>query len=313
MATSEIIEIEGDLARLVTRAVQFEVPLRDALQYMAQPQAVTLPTIARSQRFAHWDPRNSNNKALYILAEIAPGIKNIRKMDRRYRLAMPWTYFWFVATTSGDPQANNWQLGDYYIYHARDQYDGLDSPMMVARLPNVYGSGRICWGTTGAPVGLSLANRIDTLVEGWYISTFNTDLDGSVPLPYGERNYGRWVRESATDPNCWRNWPEWTDAAVPKTTVRQLLQAHDITPVVNEITLPAPYIPDVINDHMTFGQWEEWFQRVAAEQRGRALTALENLRNDNPATVPDPATIANTEDDGGVPIDTTLEAPYRRR
>jgi hypothetical protein len=309
-AGTEIIEVEGDLMRLVTRAVQYEIPLKDALPFLVTQQPITFPTEPRSQVFAHFDASNPQAKTLYSLAEIPPGIRNIRKGDRRYRLAMPWTYFWFVSTTSREVSSNSWSLEHYYVFHAKDRYVGLDSQMIVARLPNVYSSGKICWGTTGAPANLSIADRIDTLVNDWYISTFNFDLDGEVPLPYGEETYRRWVEESRANVSCWQNWPEWSNTNVEKFSTRTLLSINGITPSVENITLPA-FIPPVETE-LTFGRWEDWFLRnTTPEQRGRAFYSLQNLRADDPIQVPEFVPV-DLSDDGGVPINEALERPLRR-
>jgi hypothetical protein len=303
MAGTKFLEVEGGLARLVTRQVHYEVPLADLAPDLMITKPVTLPTLGRSQVFAHFDGSNPANKKLFCLAEIGPGIKNIRKVDRRYRLAMPWTYLWFVATTDQDIESNAWALETYHCYHARERHNGLDTQMIVARLPNVYGNGRICWGATGASPMLSLADRIDEHANNWYLSPFNRDLDGEVPLPYGEQTFRRWVEESQADPNCWQRWPEWTNTT-PKITVRQLLAQHGVTPAVEEITLPR-YIPNRTGEY-TFGQWEDWFQHnVTPEQRARARVALENMRADNIENVPDLP--PDPDDDGGVPVDFSLE------
>lgn len=300
----EIIEIEGDLVRLVTKTVSYEVALKDIFPQLQSFKPVTLPTIARSQVFAHWDESNPAAKSLYILAEIPPGIKNIRKNDRRYRLAMPWTYFWFVASTAYATSSDRWALESYYAYHAKDRYVGLDSTFITARTPNVYNTGKICWGTTGANPSLSLADRIDSLVHDWYLSTFNSDLDGEVSLPYNERNYRRWVDETRTNPLCWQNWPEWTNESVSKNSVRNLLSFHGANATVDTITLPNLIPP--IGNNLTFGRWEEWFNNIQPVQRGRALRALLNRREDNFEDVPEEEE-EDTSDDGGVEIDTDME------
>jgi hypothetical protein len=275
---------------------------------------VTLPTIPRTMVFGHYAP---NEKKFYILSELPTAIRSISKnlrdgTARRYRLAMPWTYIWYVAE---ETRTNAWELTDHRIFFARERYETMDSPMIVAMLPNVYDDGRICWGSTGTSPNQSLADRIDTLTNEWYLSRFNADLDGQRPLPYGESNYARWVRETnEIGLRSYDNWPEWN--SMPRYTVNRLLAGDSVEPRPVILTLADSIPPVTIAPRFgTFGAWEEWWNNLPAEQRGRAFTALSNIREDNPDFVPTvfPEDVAATAaapttptDDGGT------EIPYVR-
>ena len=57
---------------------------------------------------------------------------------------------------------------------------------------------------------------------------------------------------------------------------------------ISEINLPA-----------TFGRWEEWWNRIPARERLRALRAAENIQTEGPFVEPTPVATPET-DDGGV-------------
>lgn len=305
----ERISIHNDLVSLETVSTSRQVPLADWLEQLNVGGSVTFPTLPRSAVFAHQDSSTPGIKNLFILTEIPAGIvnleKNLYEEGRRYRLAMPWTYIWFaVSTTDMSPNTTQWTVNDYRIFHKDRRYNGVNEEMIVARLPNVYGDGRICWGATGADPRATLADRLDQLTNEWYLSRFNTDLDGNVPLPYGEADYGRWLRETRENPTSWRNWPEWSDATT-KFTVTQLMRDHQQTFRTEEILLPNSIAP--IPSRLTFGSWEEWFRtQVPAEELIRAEVAIANVRADGGIPEPTPVTDFETAEEIGVRID------YRR-
>lgn len=307
--SGDYIEIMGDLAQIVERRVIRQVRTQDIMANIESGTPVTLPTIGRTQVFAHLDTRDTRNKKLFMLTEIPAGIKNItknlqdRRSARRYRLAMPHTYIWFVGATSGAIDGA-WVIDDYRAFHARQRYNGMNDQFIVARLPNLSSDGRICWGATGVNPDMTLADRIDTLTNQWYLSRFNADLDGNVPLPYGEENFGRWVRESAEDINSWQRWPEWNDTT-RKYSVSALLAEHDIVPRTTQITMPNA-IPDV-PIQMTFGRWEDWWRQLPTDQRGRAQISLQNLGLDDPLNIVMPPDEdyedSISENDGGIEVE----------
>lgn len=283
--TGEFIEIKNDLVSIIDRRVVRQVALSDFMSSMGGGGSTTIPNIARSQVFAHYDTSNPREKILFAMTEIEPGIKklvkNVNGQARRYKLAMPWTYLWFRCVTADE---RSWSFGEYRIFHARDKFRSIDDQMIVARLPNVYNNGNICWGSTGADANQSLPDRLDQLTNEWYASRFNTDLDGRVPLPYGETNYLRWVTESRADINSYRNWPEWRDPSVEKFSVRTLMEGEGYIPRTERIDIPDGIPP--IEMPFTFGRWDEWWLDLDPQERTRAQISLANLGLDDPNNLP---------------------------
>lgn len=310
--SGELIEIQNNLVNIVERRVVRQVRLEDLMAQMGVRDSITFPTLGRTQVFAHMNLYDTP-KMYYALTEIPAGIKTIVKRGslgrRRYRLAMPWTYLWFGCSLNGTLESGTWDIVEYRIFQSNRRYDGVDTPMIVARVPNVYSDARICWGATGVDPYLPLSDRLDILTNEWFASDFNTDLDGSVPLPYYEPNYRRWVTESRENVNCWASWPEWSNPAVHKFTVREILgsPAFATERIVGPNAIPETPI------RLTFGRWEEWWtSEVPLEERVRALTALNNIAANNPdfanpdilaaTEIPNPSNV-DDDDDGGVPVE----------
>lgn len=310
----EIIEIENGIARVINKNIVRQVPLNEVLRRIEKVPEITLPTIARSQVFAHLKTRERGETAMYILCELQPAVRNITKNVRRgyprglrrYRLSMPWTYFWFQAFTSDSVTSGNrsqrWAVHSTRVYFARDQYKDIDSSMIVASLPNLDSIGEVCWGSTATNINQSLADQLDQKVNDWYLSDFNDDLDSHVHLPYGERNYLRWVTESRENINSWRNWPEFSETD-RRVTVRSLLASVGEEISDAERFTGGGFITPIANLPMTFGRWEEWWQTIPSAERLRALRAGENIRVDEPDTFEEDDDIPEIEevDDGGVP------------
>lgn len=308
MAEITTIEIENGVARYVTRNVRKEVPLETLLPSLVRTAPVTLPSIPRSMVAGFWDESDPSQKTMYMLCELQPAVRAIVKQNRsrqryQYRLSFPWTYFWFRASTS-DPNHSNtfrWSISEGRVYFSRQKYEHIDSPLIVAAIPNLSADGTICWGSTGVNPSQNLAGLIDQRVNEWYGSDFNSDLDSNMRLPYGERNFGRWVRESAENPNSWQQWPEW-DSTERRITLRNLFQEH-----LGNVPTPEKFITNglipAVELPYTFGRWEEWWNNsVPQEQRLRAFRALENMIADSPDTAPEneEPEVVTAIDDGGV-------------
>src|SRR6187431_1270427 len=307
MIDGERIVVQGDLVELQELRTIRQVPLNEWLQRINVTTPVTLPTIGRTQVFAHYDGTAGGVKRFFILSEIPAAIrsieKNIGNSARRYRLAFPHTYIWFVAETAEDKvDRASCAINEYRCFHARDRYNGIDTEMVVAFVPNIYGDGRICWGATGVDPGMTLADRIDKLTNEWYLSRFNTDLDGYTHYPRGAANFRDWVIETREGgASIYRNWPEWTDPNVTKYTVRRLLEEHGVTPTLTNIVLPNE-IP-AVETNMTFGRWDEWWTSLDPQQRTRAQISLGNLALDDPENLPELEETPEDSDDGGVEIE----------
>jgi len=307
MAAVETLEIEGELATIKQTTIVRQMPLKDLMPHLVQKVPVTVPLLPRSAVFVHWDESNPQRQVLYILAEMPPGVRTITKKmratdsgaeHRRYRLAYPWSYFWFVAVKEG---TRAFALTDYRAFHAPKKFESLTDDLFVAFVPNVYRqNGSICFGSAGVNPNQSIADQIDWLVNNWYGTTFNSDLDGEIVFPFGGSSFKPWVDATVASANCWKDFPEWTNGRRIKFTVQSLLGDAN-QPRVTEIR--AEWAIPEITTPFTFGRAEEWLRSFRAVDRGRLKIALDNMVADDPTFVETPPPVVEVMDDGGTVAD----------
>ena len=320
------IEIEGELVRVIHVDVVQSARLEDVLPHIENRPPISM-FHPRSAIYTHWNESNPANKQVKYLLELPPGIRSIIKSGYRYRIALPWTYFVFSFTTASDVNYGpNWQIIDYFVFHARDRVRDMESRLWSAFLPNVYEDGRICFGSTSPPIDQPLADRVDQYVNDWYQTQFNNDVHGSRlhPLPYGGRlpnGWNLWVTATTErGASSYLDWPEWNQTqeedGAPSFTVAQALgiipdpntrHAYHMPIVPNRpaIATVADAIPP-IQFPMTFGRSEEWLRTLEPTQRHRLHQALNLIIAETPDAVQapemDPRDAAMPETDGGEPI-----------
>lgn len=312
----QFLEIEGDLVRVVERSVINTANLADVLPLLENRPPITM-LHPRSAILTQWDESDPAHKRVKFLCEYAPGIRAITKGPRRYRLAMPWTYFIFGFETAGPitGPGSQWSMGDHLIFHTNEKVRNLNSRLWTAFLPNVYEDGRICFGSTGADISLSLSDRVDELVNTWYMTEFNNDVIGgrTHPMPFNAPfptpGFRPWVEATATlGAAAWTTFPEWNNttssqrAAGPTSfTVQELFHVplDRLAPITMQEAIPPLALP------MTFGRTEDWLRSLTPLQRRQIATGITHIATETPdaiapvEAIPAPPTM---EDDGGEPI-----------
>lgn len=280
-----VVEIEGDIARIVRHEVVRQVALADLMPAIERRYPITIPVLPDRTRLVHWDPSNPGDQQLTVFTEMPPAVRTITMQDDAgrgrgtYRIALPYTVFRFSLSTS-DPDINRWSWNDYSCFFAKEPLRSTEDLLMPALLPNVFADGRICFGTTGVTNEGTLAERIDGVMNAWYLSNFNNN--GHVRtqyLPWGSTNFTRWVTETADNPLCWRSFPEF-EPGTPEygqqehTPVKHMLTrigATRTTPL--RVTGSIPELAVV----PTFGAAEDWLRGLTETQRTRLRVAMDNL------------------------------------
>lgn len=296
------LEIQNDRVRKIQRTVIEDVPLSALYPHLETRVPVFLPTLPRSAVAVNWDETNVQRKTFQVLCELPPAVRNIIKVNRRYRLAFPWTYFLFTVVGSSDSQdARGWEITENRVFHARNRYVNIDSEVITARTPNVYRDGRICFGSTGVDAFQPLADRLDQLVNEWYETRFNNDLNQYFQIPNGDTTLRNWVAASATNPGCWMDWSDWETAE--KWRVRDLMT--QVLPDRRDIVLEVQdRIPDM-QMPFTLGRAEEWIRTSFTPEQVRIFgVAMDIVRDGLPETpvVEGELPVEAIEDDGGVPV-----------
>lgn len=285
----QIIEIEGDLVRVIEKTLRTETRLQDLLPHIETRVPVSLPIMPRNRTpIVHFDPRDTANMKLDIVMELPPSVRTINvNRHEAHRIALPWTIFYFRARArDGNPNTLNWTFDEWACFHSQTQITSPTQVVIPAMLPNVFSDGRICFGTTGVDANQPLHDRLDEIVNTWYITNFNNIghvRPGYMPWGGAGGDYAKWVEETDRNPNCWRDWPEW-DPATPEgaaqthKTITEYMEAEmeRVTPIRLDGAIPDLPLA------LTFGRSEEWLRGITANQRIRLRTAIELLRTDEP-------------------------------
>jgi hypothetical protein len=257
----EHVEFHGGIAYHVETRVLRQVPIADMINRLAVPPVWTTPILPWGTRLFHQNP---TNRTVMIVVEDPFGIKTFATtgLQQPLRLMMPNTVFVFSATKDAYAE-NEWHLGEVHAFWSKDRLADWTSPVIDVRLPNVYDSGRICFGSTAADADLALDKRIDITVNDFYRSDFNRDLGWRKPQDY--RSYAQWAMATRTNPMGWREWSDWSQA-------RPLNDRAAYATTATPINLTGD-IPEYVSGS-SFGRASQWFEALAAVDRYRLVVGI---------------------------------------
>lgn len=271
------VVIENDLVSVEEVSVAYQVPLTDWLPRIEKRNPISTPVLPLGTRGVIWDQTDLTDQKLIVLIEQQPQIIRMNFYGTIHELSIPWTRFFFYATTNDPTNTMSWHLADYRIFWAKSQYRDPATPDMIqALLPNVYADGRICFGSTGADMEQTLAERLNQTCNEFYVSNFNRDL--TIRRPDGARSYRTWERMTQKDPTGWMKWTDFDpnmgmhhfysfDSLLAGQRIPNI-QAQRLAPMI-----AADPIPDVPMG-ATIGRITQWLDGFDNSQRDRILQAM---------------------------------------
>lgn len=272
---TRLIEIEGGLVRVVDKTTEYQVPLAEWLSKIEKRNPIATPVLPVGTRAMYWDQTDLSNQMLVVLIEEQPKIIHMDYGDRIHELSIPYTRFFFYATTSDPTNQLAWRLNNYRVFWSKKQYEDPDHyDMIPALLPNVYEDGRICFGSTGANAEQSLANRLNQTCNEFYSSRFNNDL--IIRRPNNARGYRQWERMTVNNPTGWMEWPDFN----PDLGYHQFSSFNSLTRDAR-IRIQDRFAPMVSPEPIaavpvgaSFGRLNEWIDLLDNSQRDRLLQAM---------------------------------------
>lgn len=234
----DIIEIEGGIARLVTRQIKYEVPTSDLAQHLVKAQPSTSPILPTGTVALHLNPEQKRYAAL---VERPPRTELIRlgvtrltiedwydklglddpiEWPHQLSLPIPWEYYWFDGQI--EPRfagsASVYVMENTYLYWSPSRLQNWGDYVYPAQLPNINDNGSICWGDVSSNND-SFAAKINELVNTFYQSEFNDDW-GHMRLPLPIPELENIPRDAYGCPEYpWLNWHpinlNWPDSYAP--------------------------------------------------------------------------------------------------
>lgn len=293
MPPETYIEIVGGMIRTMTRDVISEAPLDAALPFMENRVPVITPLLpVNPVRAMIYDESDPTKKRLELLVQSDP-ITRVLDYDQadpliEARVALPYTAWYFNLTTTADkPRGQDWamSLENIRVYWSQERITDLNQWVIPAVLPNVYIDGKICFWQTAVRADQPLSDRIDQIINDFYLTRFTNHHVRTREWPWARKTYKRWARETIANPLCWKDFPEWDRQNIDPLANTQHYQLKSL------FTTPMPRdVPIVLADGIpplqftpTFGRAEEWARdNLDATQRFRLKVALANLEAEDP-------------------------------
>lgn len=286
MAT--IYEIEGDLITRVTRQIEQVGRLSDLLPTLTSYKPIEVGYLPRDCSYIHITPTPQDTVEALVIVAQPPQTRRIvfnethgpLETQRAYALALPYHLFWFRMHGTPQVTANlaprmlwaprHWAT----LWMQRPPQNIATDQAIGAIMPNTWPDGRVCFGNNPVSANQTMGQYIDSLVNTYWTSVFNTDL--AVRTPYGQSgsraNLQRWQTQSQSQPDVWRTWDAWRG----ESPIRNLIEAVDGT-MWNE-PMPdstEPVIPQTPRT-WTFHSVRNWLlSELDEQQRNRLLWALQ--------------------------------------
>jgi hypothetical protein len=267
------IVIQGSLVTEQEIQTVRTVSLEDFLPRIERKTPMHLPQLPKPSAF-HWGLTSGGVGTLILLIEVDPQIIDMSMYNEEtFSVSIPYSRFLFSLQNRDPNDPLTWHMNDYRLFWAKTPYRDPDlADMQAAMLPNIYGDGRICFGSTAPDANTDLATRLNTIVNSFYMSHFNHDLQ--IRYPNGWRSNTAWVRMTENDPTAWTEWSDWTMTTRDHKSWTQLVTEH-VGEVVTRLdpVIAADPIPPLPMG-ATWGRTEEWFQGLTPTQRLRLRQVL---------------------------------------
>lgn len=294
------VTFHGDIADIEEVELIRSVPIDLFFAQVENRPAQNFGPLPLTARFIRWDESNQRERHLFVMTELPPGIRNLRFLNRRYNLSIPWTYFLYDFWTREDPTTFRgiWSQNRVKVFWAEEQATNWDSPLARALIANCDTNGVICYGDTGVDVTLPINARIDRLTTDFYLTTFMHDSGTGVPFQSeGAQTWARWEMETAQHgATAFRNFPEWRTEYMPTRTVQEHFNFYARHEGTGEQITETPVMPMVqggipdLPTAFTFQRAEEWLRQdgITAVDRHRLFVALQNQEAENPGFIEAP-------------------------
>lgn len=282
----EIIQIDGGLVRILNTEVIREAKLEDFLPKLERRVPTMMPMLPHNTRAVYFDPTDEADLKIGIVIELPPKVRTITtqpdaweragRKNQAYLVSLPYTVFYFNLTSH---DGDTWEFRDYCAFFAKDQMKDLNHKLVPALLPNVFGNGRICFGNTAPAATTTLADRVNSIVNEFYLSNFNNvGHTRAHYLPWNSPDFDKWVKESKDNPLCWLQFPEFQEGTPEWNlqehhTVKGMFERHGGAIPRTEPHTGVGTIPEVAM-RPTFGKVQEWVDNLTPGQRYRLNVAL---------------------------------------
>lgn len=301
-----IVEIEGDIARIVEREIVATTTLDLLAPHMEVRAATITPTLPLGTRIAAFDPEAGRGA---VIIEAAPARTNLnvhfdvgmrgdtppddyarggRPHRATFNIQLPFFHFVYGFTLKTTDNGAGMAAGEFtidrsYLYMSPAQILTPQDKIWHATMMNVEGA-RICWGY-GDYDNTSLNERLQHMVNEFPNNVFNNHY--GMPRPIDYDSYTAWEAASE-NPFIFRNWKHWNDTP-PAGTVAEIIKTHLAKEYernghnYQELPLPDDMTTVIIPEppaQFTQARMREWARTALGDNDTRARVVLEVLRQE---------------------------------
>lgn len=283
-----VYEFEGNLVRKVQRQVTEIGRVSDMLPTLMTYHPVEMGALPKNAVYLKVVPslRNAAQVEARVIVQQPPQVREILfnesggapETQQAYRLSMPYFNFWFNMTGSQQGAAPNqsfiWAPRSWGLFWTRRPFENVDSMAAAAKMPNSWGDTRVCFGNNPITANVTMGAHIDMLINTYWSSVFNTDLD--VYTPYGGRvrtQFDRWVTATESNSDAWMNWDFWPSEERPIRTLIEGVAGIDAftTPAPDSTEPLVPQVP-IQRTWYAINRWVD--DQLTPEQRTRLQSVL---------------------------------------
>lgn len=285
-ASTDQIVLEGSVARHIRTTILNEVPIETLMPHLVSKIGTTFPIMpsAGATRVLSFDPASGNG---LLVVERAPRKHHMRvehysdsypedqaRGREPFHVQLPYQYFAFNFNyVERGENMVNFSISYAYLFWRTEALRSVDDQLWAAATPNIDDSGSICFGTT-VNQGASFSEHIDTIINEFYVHTFNQDLGHYTPF---DHSMSEWERASDNpDPLAWKSWAFWT-AQSPATTVKELNDYLSVPRPTSSMVLSPSFValPE-LPESLTILRSQQWFEGLTGQQRSRLLIGIRN-------------------------------------
>jgi hypothetical protein len=274
--------IEGGLITREVTTAESGIPLSSLLEGLTAYQPLDLSPVPRNLKAIKVTPRENNQLNIRALIGHDSRMQTIRYkpvparssgVTTPYNIRLPFGLLWMemdgnnVTSESGTGMV--WSPRGWGYLWSRVPFENWQTPVVSARFPNVFGDSRICFGSVRQNPTMPIGHLIDSTVNDFWNTEFNTDIPIVLPFP----NLEDW--QKAGPDVDWNTWDLWSEE-VP---LSEMLTDYDLNfaweaPVtINNAGNPIPNL----NILPTFDNVQTWLSELSPTDRNRLIHVTQNM------------------------------------
>jgi hypothetical protein len=273
--------LEGNLVTKRTYSEEYVVPLSEMLPELTAYTPLEMSPLPDNLKYVNIQPADDMGIDATFIVQEPPRIQQIRYKNaliytdaehKPFNLPVPFTSFWvnMTGTKNRGPRGEQmlWSAKSWGFLWSRGPFKDMNTPMTYGWMPNCYKDSRVCFGTNNIDATAPAGEYVNGLVNMFWTSGFNTDLN--YPWPYPTMD--EWQKEGEKNPGCWTDWKAvWKTERPVKEITGRISKANWSDPIPS--VMDGKVIPQIAI-LPTFQNVQDWKSNLTKDQLARVKAAL---------------------------------------